>query len=158
MTHFTIKNPNVATRDTATPPEYQIRLDCRPKEVPPPLNLDAMMCVSTYRGGEGTMVFAKQFWCCGVSVRRNTEPKGGKMRGSDASVTIVPKNGPTPAPPYVAGGIATSGDDEDKGDDDEDEGLGVRLGGRRPLSNRRAHRPAPAGPGLRALREWGERL
>ena len=118
----------------------------RAKEVPPPLNLDATMCVPTYRGGEGTMLFPKRhFWCRGVSERKNTEPKGGKMRGSDASVTVVPKNRPPPAPPYVAGGIAS-----------EDEGLGVRLGGRRPPSNRRAHRPAPAGPGLRAKRrEWG---
>ena len=159
-----ITNCNVATGDAASPgptvsatAEYQVRLDYRAKEVPPPLNLDAAMCVATYRGGEGTMLFPKRyFWCCGVSDRRNREPKGGKMRGSDASVTVVAKNGPTPAPPYVAGGIATErgeeqaleeGDDEEAGDD-EDEGLGVRLGGRRPLVRRRAHRLGPADPGI----------
>ena len=109
---------------------------------------------------QGTMLFVKQhFGRLGNGRGIKVDPKDCKMRGNHF------KERPRPTTSlYVAEGIATERGGEqdlDKGDDDEEDegvGLGVRLGGRRPLLHRRAHRPAPAGPGLRALRrEWGVR-
>ena len=159
-------------------PEYQFRWD-RAKESPDEVNafyasmatrpeLDVTMSGPVYGGvSQGTMLGAKQHFGCWSDGRKNKgDPKDCKMGGSHFPVTSVPTAPPRPTSLYVAEGIATERGGEqaldDEGDHDEDEGLGVRLGGRRPLVHRRAHRLDPADPGVQALRrkmdgEWGER-